>query len=114
MRGQATSSHLWTPSASGKKVMRGNAAVTHLWSVSPSTGRKQPVALATAIHVWRSTADGLRFTRGSAVVVWKFNVSTVRGSPGIVGVVQGIWDGVPIVALQYGDKPIFECLMVEA
>jgi hypothetical protein len=116
MRGvAATSTHLWVVGpATGKKIMGGSAAVTHLWSVSPSTGRRQTVGLATAVHVWRPTAEGFRFTRGTAVVFFKFKPDIARGSPGVVGVVQGIWDGYPVVAMQYGDKPIFEILMVEA
>jgi hypothetical protein len=94
--------------------MKGSTAVTHLWSVSPSTGRMQPVALATAVHVWYSSAEGFRVTSGSAVVFYRFNVSPARGSPGIVGVIQGLWNGKGVVALQYGAGPAFECLMVEA
>ena len=115
MRGvAATSTHLWVVGpATGKKIMGGSAAVNHLWSVSPSTGRKRPVALATVVHVWRTTAAGFRVTSGSTVVLFRFKPDIARGSPGVVGVVQGVWDGHPVVAMQYGDKPIFEILMVE-
>ena len=109
-KGSRTISVPWTPSATGKKIQAATAATSYLWTPG-AQGKKLTNGAALITYVEVVSLAGQRVPKGSGDSDYWFS-QVALGLAGVTGHIEGIWNGLEVVEMQYGDKGVIEWLMV--
>ena len=111
-RGTASASALWTPTALGKKFQTGSTLTTFRW-VPTAEGKKFTQGLIIVTYTEATSATGFRLAVAAGVTSYQF-VVVLTGVSGVVGVIEGSWNGQIIDAMQYGDRPVIDYILTPA
>jgi hypothetical protein len=111
-KGSRTISNTFNPVATGKKLQKATVTTSFHWQAS-AAGKKFSSSTVVFTHAWVLSGVGYEVPKARGDTDYWFS-QVALGLQGITGTVEGIWNGQEVVAMQYGDKPVIEWLMLPA
>ena len=105
-KGAGTGAHVWTQTATGKKIQKATAGTSYRYDPA-AAGRKIPKGAVLVSYEWVLDASGMYEPKARGDTDYWFSQVAV-GDNGLEFFMNGEFG----VAMQYGDKPVLDWLLI--